>query len=184
MQKTKLALARVLPVTAEVNAAGRLAVGGCDLVDLAAEFGTPLYLFDEETLRGQCRAFLEAFRSRYPKTAVAYAAKIIKEQVSIFINFEEGLEPPEEEEEVISEEFNENLLRSVDELELSVRAANCLQSANIRYIGDLVQKTEAEMLKTKNFGRKSLKEIKELLAEMGLHLGMKLDSWPPQQLKR
>jgi DNA-directed RNA polymerase subunit alpha len=114
---------------------------------------------------------------------VAYAAKILKEQVSIFINFEEGLEPPEEEVEEEEEEFNENLLRSVDELELSVRSANCLQNANIRLIGELVQKTEAEMLKTKNFGRKSLKEIKEILAEMGLALGMKLDNWPPKQLK-
>jgi DNA-directed RNA polymerase subunit alpha len=118
-----------------------------------------------------------------PEDAVAYAAKILKEQVSIFINFEEGLEPPEEEVEEEEEEFNENLLRSVDELELSVRSANCLQNANIRLIGELVQKTEAEMLKTKNFGRKSLKEIKEILAEMGLALGMKLDNWPPKQLK-
>jgi DNA-directed RNA polymerase subunit alpha len=79
--------------------------------------------------------------------------------------------------------LNENLFRSVDELELSVRSANCLQQANIRSIGDLVQKTEAEMLKTKNFGRKSLKEIKEILAEMGLSLGMKLESWPPAGLE-
>jgi DNA-directed RNA polymerase subunit alpha len=118
-----------------------------------------------------------------PEDAVAFAAKIIKEQLSIFINFEEGVEPPEEEEEEETEEYNENLLRSVDELELSVRSANCLQNANIRLIGELVQKTEAEMLKTKNFGRKSLKEIKEILAEMGLTLGMKLDSWPPKQLR-
>jgi diaminopimelate decarboxylase len=92
MQKTKLALARVLPVTAEVNAAGRLAVGGCDLVDLAAEFGTPLYVFDEETLRGQCRAFLEAFRSRYPKTAVAYAAKAYLGRALAAIVAEEGMD--------------------------------------------------------------------------------------------
>jgi diaminopimelate decarboxylase len=92
MQKTELALARVLPVTAEVNAAGRLAVGGCDLVDLAAEFGTPLYLFDEETLRGQCRAFLEAFRSRYPKTAVAYAAKAYLGRALAAIVAEEGMD--------------------------------------------------------------------------------------------
>jgi DNA-directed RNA polymerase subunit alpha len=118
-----------------------------------------------------------------PEDAVAFAAKIIKEQISVFINFEEGLEPPEEVEDEEAGEFNENLLRSVDELELSVRSANCLQNANIRLIGELVQKTEAEMLKTKNFGRKSLKEIKEILAEMGLALGMKLDVWPPKQLK-
>jgi len=92
MQKTKLALARVLPVTAEVNAAGRLAVGGCDLVDLAAEFGTPLYVFDEETLRGQCRAFLEAFRSRYPQTAVAYAAKAYLGRALAAIVAEEGMD--------------------------------------------------------------------------------------------
>jgi DNA-directed RNA polymerase subunit alpha len=115
-----------------------------------------------------------------PQDAVAFAAKIIKEQLTVFINFEETEEPvvvdaPREE-----AKLNENLFRSVDELELSVRSANCLQQANIRTIGDLVQKTEAEMLKTKNFGRKSLKEIKEILAEMGLSLGMKLENWPPK----
>ena len=117
-----------------------------------------------------------------PEEAVAYAAKILKEQVSIFINFDEEAEPEPVEEESSSEEFNENLLRPVDELELSVRSANCLQSAQIHYIGELVQRTEAEMLKTKNFGRKSLKEIKEILAGMGLSLGMKLDNWPPRDL--
>jgi DNA-directed RNA polymerase subunit alpha len=118
-----------------------------------------------------------------PEDAVAYAAKILKDQLSIFINFEETNEPIEE---TVSEEaakLNENLDKSVDELELSVRSANCLQNANIRYIGELVQKTEAEMLKTKNFGRKSLKEIKEILAEMGLTLGMKLDGWVPPTLR-
>lgn len=115
-----------------------------------------------------------------PQDAVAYAAKILKEQVTVFINFDETEEPmvvatPREE-----VKLNENLFRSVDELELSVRSANCLQQANIKTIGDLVQKSEAEMLKTKNFGRKSLKEIKEILAEMGLSLGMKLDNWPPK----
>ena len=118
-----------------------------------------------------------------PEDAVAYAAKIIKEQVSIFINFDESLEP-----EVVENddepEFNENLLRPVDELELSVRSFNCLQNAGIKYIGDLVQKTEAEMLKTKNFGRKSLKEIKELLSDMDLELGTKLDNWPPKDLAK
>ncbi len=118
-----------------------------------------------------------------PDDAVAYAAKILKDQLSIFINFEETEEPVEE---TVSEEtakLNENLDKSVDELELSVRSANCLQNANIRFIGELVQKTEAEMLKTKNFGRKSLKEIKEILAEMGLSLGMKLDGWVPPTLR-
>lgn len=114
-----------------------------------------------------------------PEDAVAYAAKIFKDQLSIFINFQEGAEPAPE--ATVSEEqqkLNENLWKSVDDLELSVRSANCLQNANIRYIGELVQKTESDMLKTKNFGRKSLKEIKEILAAMGLSLGMKLEGWP------
>jgi len=117
-----------------------------------------------------------------PEDAVAIAAKILKEQLNVFINFEEE----EEEEEIIpakpSEQtpaINEYLYRSVDELELSVRSANCLKNANIKYIGELVQKTEAEMLKTKNFGRKSLNEIKEILSGMGLSLGMKLDNFQP-----
>ncbi len=117
-----------------------------------------------------------------PQDAVAFAAKIVKDQLNIFINFDETEEPAEiqEAEEAEPATMNENLYRSVDELELSVRSQNCLQNANIRTIGDLVQKTEAEMLKTKNFGRKSLKEIKEILAEMGLSLGMKLDNWDPK----
>ena len=118
-----------------------------------------------------------------PEEAVAHAAKILKDQLSIFITFEEEEETEmsysEDEEE--KEAFNENLLRSVDELELSVRSANCLKHANIKLIGDLVQKTEAEILATKNFGRKSLNEIKEILSEMGLSLGMKLDNWPPKK---
>jgi DNA-directed RNA polymerase subunit alpha len=117
-----------------------------------------------------------------PEEAVAHAAKILKDQLSIFITFEEEEEEmsyPEDEEQ--KEAFNENLLRSVDELELSVRSANCLKHANIKLIGDLVQKTEAEILATKNFGRKSLNEIKEILTEMGLSLGMKLDNWPPKK---
>ena len=113
-----------------------------------------------------------------PQDALAFAAKILKDQVSIFINFNEAEEPEVvEEREEGNPRFNDNLNRRVDELELSVRSANCLANANIRYIGELVQKTEAEILKTKNFGRKSLNEIKEILAEMGLSLGMKLDGW-------
>ncbi len=113
-----------------------------------------------------------------PQDALAYAAKILKDQISIFINFNEADEPEVvEERNEIAPRFNENLNRRVDELELSVRSANCLANANIRYIGELVQKTEAEILRTKNFGRKSLNEIKEILAEMGLSLGMKLDGW-------
>ncbi len=114
-----------------------------------------------------------------PDNALAYAAKILKEQVSIFINFDEDAVEPEllEEEEADAAPLNENLYRSVDDLELSVRSANCLRNATIRHIGELVQKSEAEMLKTKNFGRKSLNEIKQLLAEMDLSLGMKLEGW-------
>ena len=114
-----------------------------------------------------------------PEDAVAFAAKILKVQMSPFINFEEEPEPVEEEEEEEEERLNENLFRPVSELELSVRSANCLKNANITLIGELVQKSENEMLKTKNFGRKSLNEIKEILSEMGLSLGMKLDNFPP-----
>ncbi len=109
-----------------------------------------------------------------PEDAVAYSAKILKEQLNIFINFSEEDEPVEPVSTEASEEINENLFRRVDELELSVRSANCLQNAGIEYIYQLVEKTEAEMLKTKNFGRKSLNEIKELLGELGLALGTKL----------
>ncbi|MGH7369329.1 MAG: DNA-directed RNA polymerase subunit alpha [Candidatus Methylomirabilaceae bacterium] len=117
-----------------------------------------------------------------PRDAVAYAAKILKDHLSIFINFEEepegeGVAVDEEKERVL-----EYLNRSVDELELSVRSANCLKNSNIRYIHELVQKSEAEMLKTKNFGRKSLNEIKEILAGMNLALGMKLDGYPLSEL--
>jgi len=119
-----------------------------------------------------------------PEDAVALAAKILKEQLQIFINFDEAIEEPVEEDEEEEIPFNENLYRTVDELELSVRSANCLQNAQIKYIGTLVQKTEAEMLKTKNFGRKSLKEIKEILAEMGLSLGMKLENWDPEKVPK
>jgi DNA-directed RNA polymerase subunit alpha len=115
-----------------------------------------------------------------PVDALAFAAKILKEQLSIFINFEEPVEaPPPVTEETTP--HNPNLFKSVDELELSVRSANCLQNANIRYIGELVQRTEAEMLKTKNFGRKSLNEIKEVLASMNLELGMSLESFPDRK---
>lgn len=119
-----------------------------------------------------------------PDEALSYAARILREQLSLFISVEEEPElmlPEVEEKEA---PFNENLSRSVEELDLSVRASNCLQAANIKYIGDLVQRTEQEMLKTKNFGRKSLKEIKELLQDMGLSLGMKPDNWPPPEMKQ
>ena len=114
-----------------------------------------------------------------PEEAVSLSSKILKEQLQIFLTFDESLEPAEETGDSKSPSLNENLFRSVDDLELSVRSANCLKNANIRYIGELVVKTEAEMLKTKNFGRKSLNEIKEILSEMGLGLGMKIEGWPP-----
>jgi DNA-directed RNA polymerase subunit alpha len=119
-----------------------------------------------------------------PADALGYAAKILKEQLSVFINFDEEEIIPKTPEAPELAKLNENLFKGVDELELSVRSANCLKNADIRYIGDLVQKTETEMLKTKNFGRKSLNEIKEILSEMGLSLGMKLDNWPPPELER
>lgn len=120
-----------------------------------------------------------------PEDAVALASKILKDQLSVFLNFEEEPEPVVQSKEEGTSQFNPNLYRSVEELELSVRSANCLQNANIKYIYELVQKTEAEMLKTKNFGRKSLNEIKEILGEMGLSLGMKLDGFvaPSQPVK-
>lgn len=117
-----------------------------------------------------------------PEDAVAYASKIIKEQVSVFINFDEDIEPEYEEEEE-EPEFDDELLKPIDELELSVRSYNCLQGAGITHVGDLIQRTEAELLKTKNFGRKSLKEIKDILEEMELELGTALENWPPSDLK-
>jgi DNA-directed RNA polymerase subunit alpha len=117
-----------------------------------------------------------------PDDAVAYAARILQDQLQLFINFEE---PVVEEIKVESDEpeLNRHLLRKVDELELSVRSANCLKNDNIVYIGDLIQKTEAEMLRTPNFGRKSLNEIKEVLVQMGLHLGMEVPDWPPENIE-
>lgn len=121
-----------------------------------------------------------------PEDAVAFAAKILKEQLTIFINFDEQFEPTVEvESDEEREKVNENLYRSVDELELSVRSANCLKNAGIKLIGELVSRSEAEMLKTQNFGRKSLNEIKDILADMGLTLGMKIESFPdPEVLRR
>jgi DNA-directed RNA polymerase subunit alpha len=117
-----------------------------------------------------------------PEDAVALAARILQDQLQLFINFEEPRHPSED---IRPSElpFNKNLLRKVDELELSVRSANCLKNDNIVYIGDLVQKSEAEMLRTPNFGRKSLNEIKEVLAQMGLHLGMEITNWPPENIE-
>ncbi len=117
-----------------------------------------------------------------PEDALALAARILQDQLQLFINFEEP-QAVTEEEKKDELPFNKNLLRKVDELELSVRSANCLKNDNIIYIGDLVQKTEAEMLRTPNFGRKSLNEIKEVLAQMGLHLGMEIPNWPPENIE-
>jgi DNA-directed RNA polymerase subunit alpha len=117
-----------------------------------------------------------------PEDAIAFSAKILKDHMNIFINFVEESEEESEDHGDDSEEFNENLLRPVSELELSVRSSNCLKNADIKFIGDLVQMTEMEMLKTKNFGRKSLNEIKEILTDMGLRFGMKLENWPPKDL--
>jgi DNA-directed RNA polymerase subunit alpha len=114
-----------------------------------------------------------------PEEAIALGSKIIKEQLQVFVTFDENIEPEEEKVQTQAPRLNDNLFRSVDDLELSVRSANCLKNANIRFIGELVTKSEAEMLKTKNFGRKSLNEIKEILGTMGLSLGMKIDGWPP-----
>ncbi|MEP0520328.1 MAG: DNA-directed RNA polymerase subunit alpha [Hyphomicrobiales bacterium] len=116
-----------------------------------------------------------------PEDSVAFAARILQDQLSIFVNFEEP------QKEVVEDQtpelaFNPALLKKVDELELSVRSANCLKNDNIVYIGDLIQKTESEMLRTPNFGRKSLNEIKEVLAGMGLHLGMEVENWPPENI--
>ncbi len=117
-----------------------------------------------------------------PEDAVALSSKIIRDQMTVFLNFEEEEEPIKEEETQKQEKWSANLYRPVEELELSVRSANCLQNANIQFIWELVQKTEGEMLRTKNFGRKSLNEIKEMLAKMGLSLGLKLDGFvPPTQ---
>jgi len=118
-----------------------------------------------------------------PEDSVALAARILQDQLQLFVNFDEpkAAHPVEEIDDEL--EFNRNLLRKVDELELSVRSANCLKNDNIVYIGDLVQKTEAEMLRTPNFGRKSLNEIKEVLSQMGLHLGMEIPAWPPENIE-
>jgi DNA-directed RNA polymerase subunit alpha len=124
---------------------------------------------------------IETNGSVTPEDALAFAARIIQDQLQSFINFEE----PEEtvvEPDALEPQFNKNLLRKVEELELSVRSMNCLRNDNIIYIGDLVQKTESEMLRTPNFGRKSLNEIKEVLTQMELNLGMSVPDWPPENI--
>ena len=125
---------------------------------------------------------IETNGSVRPEDTIALAARIVQDQLSVFVNFEEPKKemPFERQPELV---FNAALLKKVDELELSVRSANCLKNDNIVYIGDLIQKTEAEMLRTPNFGRKSLNEIKEVLASMGLHLGMEVPNWPPDNIE-
>jgi DNA-directed RNA polymerase subunit alpha len=142
----------------------------------------------ENTREGQVLDFdkltlsVETDGSIRAEDAVAYAARILQDQLSVFVNFEE---PAKVTTEVAIPElaFNPALLKKVDELELSVRSANCLKNDNITYIGDLIQKSEGEMLRTPNFGRKSLNEIKEVLAQMGLHLGMEVTGWPPENIE-
>ena len=127
---------------------------------------------------------VETDGSLKPDDAVAYAARILQDQLQSFINFEEPSDDRRDADADSGEvPFNPLLLKKVDELELSVRSANCLKNDNIVYIGDLIQKTEAEMLRTPNFGRKSLNEIKEVLSNMGLHLGMEISDWPPENIE-
>lgn len=125
---------------------------------------------------------IETDGSVTPDDAVAFAARILQDQLTVFVNFEEPESATRQDAED-GLEFNPLLLKKVDELELSVRSANCLKNDNIVYIGDLIQKTEAEMLRTPNFGRKSLNEIKEVLSGMGLHLGMEVEDWPPENIE-
>ncbi|MFS4438054.1 DNA-directed RNA polymerase subunit alpha [Paracoccaceae bacterium GXU_MW_L88] len=132
--------------------------------------------YDKLTLK------LETDGSVTPEDAVAFAARILQDQLSVFVNFEEPDHGGRDEQDS-DLEFNPLLLKKVDELELSVRSANCLKNDNIVYIGDLIQKTEAEMLRTPNFGRKSLNEIKEVLSNMDLHLGMDVPEWPPENIE-
>ncbi len=138
--------------------------------------------FGQQTDYDRLTVQLETDGSISPEDTLAYAARILQDQLQLFINFEEPhlAQATERRPEL---PFNPNLLRKVDELELSVRSANCLKNDNIVYIGDLVQKTEAEMLRTPNFGRKSLNEIKEVLSQMGLHLGMEVSGWPPDNIE-
>ena len=133
--------------------------------------------YDKLTLNVETNGAIE------PDDAIAMAARILQEQLQYFINFEEPEIDDKSKEEESEVKFNRNLLRKVDELELSVRSANCLRNDNIVYIGDLVQKSENDMLRTPNFGRKSLNEIKEVLMQMGLNLGMDIADWPPENIE-
>lgn len=136
----------------------------------------------EELDKDKLTMTIETNGSVSGEDAVAYAARILQDQLGLFVNFDEPQKAVAEEQHT-ELAFNPSLLKKVDELELSVRSANCLKNDNIVYIGDLIQKTEAEMLRTPNFGRKSLNEIKEVLAGMGLHLGMEVPDWPPENIE-
>lgn len=174
-------------VTAEQNRAEDAPIGLIPVDSLYSPVKKVAYRV-ENTREGQVLDYdkltlqLETNGSITPEDAVAYAARILQDQLNVFVNFEE---PRREEAAPSIPElaFNPALLKKVDELELSVRSANCLKNDNIVYIGDLIQKTEAEMLRTPNFGRKSLNEIKEVLAQMGLHLGMEVSGWPPENIE-
>jgi len=174
-------------VTAEQNRAEDAPIGLIPVDSLYSPVKKVAYRV-ENTREGQVLDYdkltlqLETNGSITPEDAVAYAARILQDQLNVFVNFEE---PRREEAAPSIPElaFNPALLKKVDELELSVRSANCLKNDNIVYIGDLIQKTEAEMLRTPNFGRKSLNEIKEVLAQMGLHLGMEVTGWPPENIE-
>jgi len=174
-------------VTAEQNRAEDAPIGLIPVDSLYSPVKKVAYRV-ENTREGQVLDYdkltlqLETNGSITPEDAVAYAARILQDQLNVFVNFEE---PRREEAAPSIPElaFNPALLKKVDELELSVRSANCLKNDNIVYIGDLIQKTEAEMLRTPNFGRKSLNEIKEVLAQMGLHLGLEVSGWPPENIE-
>ena len=173
---------------------GRISAGGLDTTH-----GAVLYLedisvsFDGFQALNKLSLSIETDGTVTPEDAVAYAARILQDQLQLFVHFEDALAAPAPaaaaagagaaEGDGNANVINRYLLKKVDELELSVRSANCLKNDNIIYIGDLVQKTEAEMLRTPNFGRKSLNEIKEVLSSMGLRLGMDIPGWPPENIE-
>jgi DNA-directed RNA polymerase subunit alpha len=174
-------------VPAEKNKAPSMAVGWIPVDSLFAPVRKVSYNVTHSRV-GQVTDYdkltmqVETNGSVSPEDAVALAARILQDQLQLFINFEEPKSASSQDNKP-ELPFNPHLLRKVDELELSVRSANCLKNDNIVYIGDLVQKTESEMLRTPNFGRKSLNEIKEVLSQMGLSLGMEVTGWPPENIE-
>ncbi len=173
-------------VAAERNRAEDAPIGLIPVDSLYSPVRTVSYKV-ENTREGQILDYdkltmtIDTNGSVSPEDALAFAARIVQDQMKVFVNFDEP-EARTVEETKPELEFNPALLKKVDELELSVRSANCLKNDNIVYIGDLIQKSETEMLRTPNFGRKSLNEIKEVLAQMGLHLGMDVPNWPPENI--